>query len=47
MRYLTERFEYFWYGMFPLGADDFSAFLAGYREAISNAHTLKPLRSET
>ena len=40
MRYLTERFDYFWYGMFPSTADDFSSFLAGYRETINRVQTL-------
>jgi hypothetical protein len=41
MRFLTDRFDYVWYGMFPSSAEDFSAFLAKYREAVSNARALK------
>ena len=34
MRYLTDRFDYFWYGMFPSSAEDFSTFQARYNEAM-------------
>ena len=34
MRYLTERFDCVWYGMFPSSADDFAAYLASYEEAM-------------
>lgn len=40
MAYLTERFEYFWYGMFPSSNDDFSDYLRRYREAVASARTL-------
>jgi hypothetical protein len=40
MRYLTERFDYVWYGMFPSSADDFAAYRARYEEAIRSAQTL-------
>jgi hypothetical protein len=33
MRYLTDRFDYFWYGMFPMTDNDFRAYLARYAEA--------------
>ena len=40
MRYLTDRFDYVWYGMFPSSADDFAAYLARYEEAMERARTL-------
>jgi Domain of unknown function (DUF4129) len=40
MRYLTERFDYVWYGMFPSSAEDFAAYLARYEEAMSRAQML-------
>ncbi|HEY6332441.1 MAG TPA: DUF4129 domain-containing protein [Blastocatellia bacterium] len=33
MRYLTERFDYFWYGRFPADSSDFSAFKASFDQA--------------
>jgi hypothetical protein len=40
MRYLTDRFDYFWYGMFPSSAEDFSVFHARYNEAMESVRTL-------
>jgi len=40
MRYLTDRFDYVWYGMFPSSEDDFAAYLARYEEAMERARTL-------
>ena len=40
MRYLTERFDYVWYGMFPSSEEDFAACLASYEEAMRRAQTL-------
>ena len=40
MRYLTDRFDYVWYGMFPSSAEDFAAYLARYEEAMERARTL-------
>jgi hypothetical protein len=40
MRYLTDRFDYFWYGMFPSSAEDFSTFQARYKEAMDRVQTL-------
>lgn len=40
MRYLTDRFDYFWYGMLPSTEEDFSAYLARYREALERAEGL-------
>jgi hypothetical protein len=37
MAYMTDRFDYFWYGMFPTTGEDFSAYLARYREAVQSA----------
>ncbi|HJQ68036.1 MAG TPA: DUF4129 domain-containing protein [Blastocatellia bacterium] len=46
MRYLTDRFDYFWYGMFPSTAEDFSTFQARYNEAMDRVRTLKPQAGE-
>jgi hypothetical protein len=40
MRYLTDRFDYVWYGMFASSEDDFAAYLARYEEAMERARTL-------
>lgn len=40
MRYLTDRFDYFWYGMFPSSATDFESFLSKYKEAVSHAKAI-------
>jgi uncharacterized protein DUF4129 len=40
MRYLTERFDYVWYGMFQSSEDDFAAYLARYQEAMERVRTL-------
>jgi hypothetical protein len=40
MRYLTDRFDYFWYGMSPSTKEDFSSYLARYREASERAQSL-------
>jgi hypothetical protein len=40
MRYLTDRFDYVWYGMFPSSADDFAVYLARYQEAMERARML-------
>jgi hypothetical protein len=40
MQYLTHRFDYFWYGMFPSTEEDFSAYLARYHEALERAQGL-------
>jgi len=37
MRYLTDRFDYIWYGMFPASENDFADYLARYMEAMKNA----------
>lgn len=37
MRYLTDRFDHVWYGMFPSSAEDFAAYLARYEEAMQRA----------
>ena len=34
MTYLTDRFDYFWYGMFESSADDFSSYLGVYDQAM-------------
>src|SRR5262249_24968395 len=40
MRYLTDRFDFVWYGMFPSSQEDFSSCLARYREAMQGAETV-------
>jgi len=40
MRYLTDRFDYVWYGMFPSSEGDFAAYLARYEEAMERARML-------
>jgi uncharacterized protein DUF4129 len=40
MRYLTERFDYVWYGMFPSSEADFAAYLTSYEKAMQGAKTL-------
>ncbi|HKV37574.1 MAG TPA: DUF4129 domain-containing protein [Blastocatellia bacterium] len=36
MRYLTDCFDYFWYGMFPPSREDFTSYLARYGEAVEH-----------
>jgi hypothetical protein len=40
MRYLTERFDYFWYGMFPSSHEDFVSYLESYRAAVKQVQTI-------
>jgi hypothetical protein len=40
MRYLTEKFDHFWYGMFPSTEDDFQQYLSRYLEAAELARKL-------
>lgn len=40
MRYLTERFDYVWYGMFPSSEPDFMIYHARYAEAMETARRL-------
>jgi Domain of unknown function (DUF4129) len=40
MRYLTERFDYFWYGMFSSTEADFSSYLSRYKEAAAQVEQL-------
>ena len=40
MRYLTDRFDYLWYGKFPSTEEEFSTCLARYREAMDQARAL-------
>ncbi|MEK6302752.1 MAG: DUF4129 domain-containing protein [Acidobacteriota bacterium] len=40
MRYLTDRFDYFWYGKFPSSEEEFAACFARYEEAIGQARVL-------
>jgi hypothetical protein len=37
MAYMTDRFDYFWYGMIPTSGEDFSAYQARYQEAVQSA----------
>jgi Domain of unknown function (DUF4129) len=40
MTFLTDRFDYVWYGMFPSTEEDFAAYLSKYEEAITVGKTL-------
>ena len=46
MGYLTDRFDYFWYGMFPSSEQDFSSYLASYREALKQAQTISQQQTQ-
>lgn len=41
MRYLTDRFDYTWYGMYPSSQDDYSTYLHRYQEAMQGAQSLQ------
>jgi hypothetical protein len=41
MRYLTDRFDYFWYGMFASSEEDFKEYLNSYGEAMEKARTIE------
>jgi hypothetical protein len=40
MRYMTDRFDYVWYGMLPSSESDFAAYRARYEEAMRRARGL-------
>lgn len=40
MNYLTDRFDFFWYGMFPSSQEDFTNYLEKYREAVTKVQTI-------
>jgi hypothetical protein len=40
MGYLTDRFDYVWYGMFPSSEDDFADYLARYMEAMESVRVV-------
>jgi hypothetical protein len=40
--YLTDRFDYCWYGMTPSSEEEFSTCLARYKEAMDRAQSLDP-----
>ncbi len=42
VREMTDRFDLSWYGLFPTSADEFSAYLARYNDALQRAKTLTP-----
>ncbi|HKP85048.1 MAG TPA: DUF4129 domain-containing protein [Blastocatellia bacterium] len=42
MKYLTDRFDYCWYGMLPSSEEDFSQYFARYNEAMERARSLSP-----
>jgi hypothetical protein len=46
MGYLTDRFDYFWYGMFPSSEQDFSSYLASYREGLKQAQTISQQQTQ-
>ena len=39
MRFLTDRFDYFWYGMFPSSEADFKEYMERYSEAMEGARS--------
>ncbi len=41
MSYLTDRFDYFWYGMFSSSEEDFSSYFVRYKEALESARSLR------
>jgi hypothetical protein len=47
MSYLTERFDYFWYGMFPSSQQDFIRFLETYREAVNRVQSISQQVAQT
>jgi hypothetical protein len=47
MRFLTDRFDYVWYGMFPSSQEDFSNCLSRYQEAIQTAQSLGEQKATT
>jgi hypothetical protein len=40
MRYLTDRFDYFWYGMFSSSEEDFREYMERYSEAMERARSV-------
>lgn len=40
MHYMTDRFDYVWYGKFPSSEEDFAAYRARYEEAMQRAKTV-------
>jgi len=42
MRYLTDRFDYYWYGMRPISEQDYASYLARYEEASGQAGKESP-----
>jgi hypothetical protein len=40
MSYLTDRFDYFWYGMFASSEEDFRAYMERYSEAMERARSV-------
>jgi len=40
MSYMTDRFDYVWYGMFPSSEEDFAAYRSRYDEAMARASNI-------
>lgn len=40
-RYLTDRFDYTWYGMYPSSPDDYESCLRRYQEAMQHAQSIQ------
>jgi hypothetical protein len=40
MRYMTDRFDYVWYGMYPSSSDEFSGYLDQYRNLVAQVRSL-------
>jgi hypothetical protein len=47
LNYLTERFDFFWYGMFPSSQADFISYLERYREAVNKVQTISQQMAHT
>jgi hypothetical protein len=45
MRFLTDRFDHVWYGMYPTSEEDFSNCMEHYRQAIQSATALAEQRT--
>jgi hypothetical protein len=41
MRYMTDRFDYTWYGMYPSSQDDYATYLSRYSEAMQGAQSIQ------
>jgi hypothetical protein len=47
MKYLTDRFDFIWYGMFPSTQEDFISYLEKYREAVNKVQSISTQTAQT